>query len=90
MMMIHLTYGYHYSKGEDKMKNIAVIIPTYNAHKTIKKTLHSLACQLNKSFRVYLAVDGEPEGTYDYLLNQFDTLDMEILYCPMVAEMLVI
>ena len=64
------------------MKDIAVIIPTYNVHKTIRKTLHSLAVQLNKNFTVYISVDGEAEGSYGYLYDSFPDLDMKILYSP--------
>ena len=64
------------------MKEIAVIIPVYNVHKTIRRTLFSVAVQLNKSFTVYLSVDGEAEGSYDYLYDSFPDLDMKILYSP--------
>lgn len=64
------------------MKEIAVIIPVYNVHKTIRRTLYSVAVQLNKSFTVYLSVDGEAEGSYDYLYDSFPDLDMKILYSP--------
>lgn len=64
------------------MKEIAVIIPVYNAHKTIRKTLCSVSVQLNKNFTVYLSVDGEQEGSYDYLYDSFPDLDMKILYSP--------
>ena len=54
------------------MKNIAVIIPVYKAHDTIKTTLHSIAMQRVSSYNTYLIVDGEPVGEYDYLKDQFD------------------
>lgn len=65
-----------------KQNQLAVIIPTYNAHKTIKRTLASLVNQLDVNYHIYLSVDGEPKGTYDYLLEDFNTLPMTILYSP--------
>lgn len=62
------------------MKDIAVIIPTYKVHKTIKKTLCSLASQFGVSYKVYIVVDGEPMGSYDYLLDMFNFVDISILY----------
>lgn len=64
------------------MKNIAIIIPVYKAHKTIRRSLYSIASQLNKSFTVYLSVDGEEVGSYDYLLESFPDIDIKILYSP--------
>lgn len=65
------------------MKDIAVIIPTYKAHKTIRKTLCSLATQFGVQYNVYLVVDGEEIGAYDYLKDIFDNIfDIEILYKP--------
>lgn len=67
------------------MKNfvadISVIIPAYNAHKAIKRTLCSLASQFGVSFKVYLVVDGEEVGSYDYF-DMFDDkiFHLEILY----------
>jgi len=51
------------------MSNIAVIIPVYNAHETITNTLHSIAMQRHVDFSVYLVVDGESVGSYDYLVS---------------------
>jgi len=63
-------------------KEVAVIIPTYKAHKTIKRTLSSLANQFGVSYKVYVVVDGEPIGSYDYLLDIFNFIDIAILYKP--------
>src|SRR6056297_884596 len=63
----------------DIMKEIAVIIPVYKAKETIEKTLHSVAMQKAVDFNVYLVVDGEDIGTYDYLLG-FGGLDITIHY----------
>lgn len=50
---------------------IAVIIPVFNAHATIRTTLHSVASQRYVLYHTYLVVDGEPEGSYDYLVQEF-------------------
>lgn len=61
------------------MKEIAIIMPVYKAHDTIKKTLMSIGMQKAIDFRVYLIVDGEEYGSYDYLQGYCD-LDTEIFY----------
>src|SRR6056300_1624829 len=65
-------------------KNIAVIIPVYNAHDTIKNTLLSIGMQRVETYKVYLIVDGEEKGSYDYLLDYID-IDMEITYMDVNA-----
>ena len=56
-------------------------MPVYKAHDTIKRTLSSIAMQSHIDFNVYLMVDGEEEGSYDYLHDLFDKLiDMNIYY----------
>lgn len=54
------------------MKEIAVIIPVYKAYETIETTLHSVAMQRHVDYNCYLIVDGEEQGSYDYLLDKFD------------------
>ena len=61
------------------MKEVAVIIPAYKAHDTIKQTLMSIAMQKAIDFKCYLVIDGEEKGTYDYLYD-FPDLDLKILY----------
>lgn len=62
------------------MKEIAIIIPTYKAHKTIERTLLSIALQsIKDKIKVYLSVDADGEN-YDYLLDYKKHFDMEILY----------
>lgn len=60
-------------------KTVAVIMPVYKAHDTIKTTLHSVAMQRHIDFNTYLVVDGEEQGSYDYLLDFFD---VTIMYLP--------
>lgn len=68
--------------------NIAVIIPVYKAHETIQNTLHSIAMQRHVDFSVYMVVDGEPKGDYDYLKDFFDVniLYMDVNAGPGVAR----
>lgn len=62
------------------MKEIAVIIPTYKAHKTIERTLLSIAIQsIKDKIKVYLSVDADGEN-YDYLLDFKRYFDIEIFY----------
>jgi len=60
------------------MRNIAVIIPVYNAHDTITNTLYSVYMQREVYFKCYLVVDGEEIGSYDYLFKKFP--DLKIYY----------
>ena len=62
------------------MKDIAIIIPVYKAHDTIKQTLCSIFMQKAVEFTCYLVVDGEEVGSYDYLKNQFNEIDVKIHY----------
>jgi glycosyltransferase involved in cell wall biosynthesis len=62
------------------MKNkIAIIIPVYKAHDTIQVTLCSIGMQRVIEYKIYLIIDGEPIGSYDYLKSKFD---IEIMYLP--------
>lgn len=65
------------------MKDIAVIIPVYKAHDTIKRTMSSIAMQSLVEFTCYLMVDGEAQFSYDYLHDIFDSMiDLHIHYLP--------
>ncbi len=77
------------------MSKVAVIIPTYKAHDTIKRTLASIYTQtVLNDINVYVVVDGEEIGSYDYLLGTFNRLlDINIIYSkenkgPAVARQL--
>lgn len=52
-------------------KEIAVIIPVYNAHDTIRSTLYSVFMQKAASFTCYMVVDGEE---YEEYLKWLDIL----------------
>ena len=59
-------------------KEIAIIIPAYNAHDTIERLLFSILNQSVKDIcRVYL-IDDYSEKDYFYLINKFPWLDMVI------------
>lgn len=51
---------------------INIIIPVYKAHDTIQTTLHSIAMQRYVEYNTTLVVDGEDQGSYDYLKDFFD------------------
>ena len=55
---------------------VAVIIPVYKAHETIKQTLYSVFMQRHITYEVYMIVDGEEPDSYDYLLDIFPTLNI--------------
>lgn len=61
------------------LKDIAVIMPVYKAHETIEKTLFSVGMQKAVDYKLYMVVDGEDVGTYDYL-KKYECINMEILY----------
>lgn len=61
------------------MNKIAVIMPVYKAHETIKNTLLSIGMQRIVEFQLYMVVDGEEHGSYDYLQDYAD-LDIDITY----------
>lgn len=59
-------------------KSISIIIPAYNAEKTIAETLKSLQSQSSKDFKVILIDDGSIDNTL-ILANTFkDKLDIDI------------
>lgn len=62
------------------MKTIAVIMPTYKSHKTIMYSIASIVNQVGIDFKIYVSVDGEEEGSYDYIKDTFP--EVEILYSP--------
>jgi glycosyltransferase involved in cell wall biosynthesis len=67
------------NQQNNQQTNVAVIIPVYKAHETIVNTLHSIAMQRHIDFSVYLIVDGEPTGEYDYLTVQFPYINIYYL-----------
>lgn len=58
---------------------INIIMPAYNAHKTIRQAIASVAMQ-DCLEDIYLTiVDDNSEESYDYLLNDFSYMNIEIL-----------
>lgn len=63
------------------MKELTVVIPAYKAHKTIKKTLASIAIQtIADKVEVIIASDF-PEDDYATIIKQFPELDVKQLKC---------
>jgi len=60
-------------------KEIDLIVPCYNAHSTIKRVLYSIETQTIKDKIHIILVDDFSKDPYNYLLEQFKDLDMEIV-----------
>ncbi len=59
---------------------IDIIIPAYNAHKTIKQTLLSVAMQNIAPILKVILIDDCSDKPYDYLLDLFkDKLDIKLI-----------
>lgn len=57
---------------------IDVIIPAFNAHETIERTLNSLVQQINKEFlKVYIINDGSDSDYSNIIKNYSEELDIE-------------
>lgn len=66
---------------ELKLKEITVVIPAYKAHKTIKKTLESIAFQtIADNLEVIVSCDN-PTDDYSKIINQFPELGIKQLKC---------
>ena len=72
---LKLHFKIHYDNiklGDFKM--IDIIIPAYNAHETIGKTIGSIAKQINRNdLTVYIVNDGSIKS-YDYIIEQYKSL----------------
>lgn len=60
-------------------KEIDLIVPCYNTHGTIKRVLYSIATQTSKYKIHVILVDDCSEKPYNYLLEQFKDLEIEIV-----------
>lgn len=61
------------------MKEIGLVIPSYNAHDTIRKLLHSICVFTFVSTVDVLIVDDYSDKPYDYLKEAFPELNLEII-----------
>lgn len=61
------------------MKELGIIIPAYNAHNTIRKLLHSIGCFSFLDKVEVIIVDDASEEPYDYLLDDFKDLDLNLI-----------
>lgn len=60
------------------MKLISIIVPVYNAEKTIKKCVDSVLNQTYKNFELILINDGSKDNSLN-ILKEYETLDERIL-----------
>ena len=58
---------------------VAIIVPVYQAHDTIKALLHSIAAQTQVDICKIIIIDDADSTPYDYLYEAFPSLDMVIL-----------
>ena len=65
--------------GDNMEKEIAIIIPAYNAHDTIKQLLFSIAAQTVKDKTLIILIDDCSNQDYYYLLEEFPFLDLTLL-----------
>lgn len=61
------------------MKELGIVIPAYNAHDTIRKLLHSIGCFSFLDKVEVVIVDDASEEPYDYLLDDFKDLDLNLI-----------
>lgn len=60
-------------------KEIAIIIPAYNAHETIGALLYSISAQTKADLCQTIIIDDCDSRSYDYLYELFPNLDLTIL-----------
>ena len=68
--------------GDNMEKEIAIIIPAYNAHDTIKNLMYSILAQKKSNFCQVILINDEQSGSYDYLYEDIPELDLVILNTP--------
>ena len=61
---------------------VNIIMPTYNAHDTIRQAIASIAMQDNLQNILVTIVDDCSDNPYDYLLEDYHYLNLEILRKP--------
>lgn len=61
-------------------KEIAIIIPAYEAHTTIGPLFNTIIAQTKNELCQVVLIGDEEKGAYDYLYGNFPQLDLTILY----------
>src|SRR5690242_13961058 len=61
------------------MPTVDVIVPTYNRHARLARTLAALSCQTVSAFRVFVADDGSMPPASIVLSSGAPSLDVEVL-----------
>lgn len=61
---------------------VNIIMPTYNAHETIRQAIASIAMQDNLQNILVTIVDDCSDNPYDYLLKDYHYINLEILRKP--------
>lgn len=66
------------------MAKVDLIIPAYNAHETLDRTIGSIVMQTVRSdIKVTIADDASPNGTYDSIVERYSSiLDIQTLRLP--------
>lgn len=69
-------------ENETSKPAVNIIMPTYNAHKTIRQAIGSIVMQDNLDNILLTIVDDCSDEPYDYLLNDFHYMNIEIFRKP--------
>ena len=67
-----------YKKGAIKLKLISIIVPVYNAEKTIKKCIDSILAQTYRNFELILINDGSRDSSLN-ILKEYENTDERIV-----------
>ena len=63
------------------MKNIDIILSTYNWPEALERTLYGFTLQSLKDFRIIIADDGSNEATRALIKKFAQQSDLEIIHC---------
>ena len=62
------------------MNNFSILIPAYNAEKTIKRCLDSIFCQIDQNDEIIVIDDGSKDNTQAVLNEYADRDNLKIIY----------
>ena len=62
------------------MNNFSILIPAYNAEKTIKRCLDSIFCQVDQNDEIIVINDGSKDNTQAVLDEYVDRDNLKIIY----------